>query len=47
MQNFQDTQRSSLLVLLDAVGGEPLAESGLETEEPDPGYFSDDFGGEE
>ena len=43
MQNFQDVQRGSLLGALDTIGGEPLAGSGFETEEPDPGYSSDEF----
>ena len=33
MQNLQDIQRDTSLASLDAIGGEPLAGSGFETEE--------------
>jgi hypothetical protein len=38
MQNSQDIQRKSSVTLLDAIGGEPLAGSGFETEDPDEGF---------
>ena len=38
MQNSQDLKRDLSAVSLDAVGGEPLAGSGFETEEPAPGF---------
>ena len=38
MQNLQDVQRDPSAVSLDAIGGEPLAGSGFETEEPEPGF---------
>ena len=47
MQNLQDIQRDTLSALLDAIGGEPLAGSGFETEEPDPGFSAAELGGEE
>jgi hypothetical protein len=40
MQNLRDIQRDSSSALLDAIGGEPLAGSGFETEEPEPGFSS-------
>jgi hypothetical protein len=46
MQNSQDLKRDLSAVSLDAIGGEPLAESGFETEEPDPA-FPAELGGEE
>ena len=41
MQNLQDFNRDVQL-LLDMIGGEPLAKSGFETEEQDPDYRSDE-----
>jgi hypothetical protein len=38
MQNSQDIQRDSSVGLLDAFGGEPLAGSGFEMEDPDEGF---------
>ena len=38
MQNSQDIQRDSLSALIDALGGEPLAGSAFETEDPDEGF---------
>jgi len=38
MQNSNDFQRDLSAVSLDVIGGEPLAGSGFETEEPDPGF---------
>jgi hypothetical protein len=40
MQNSQDLQRNLSAASLDAIGGEPLAGSGFETEEPEL-LFSD------
>lgn len=40
MQNSQGFQRDSAAAWLDVVGGEPLAGSGFEAEEPDPGFSS-------
>ena len=42
MQNLQDIQRDSSSAPLDVIGGEPLAGSGFEAEEPESGFFSDD-----
>jgi hypothetical protein len=39
MQNLLDIQLNTVSASLDAIGGEPLAGSGFETEEPDPGFF--------
>jgi hypothetical protein len=47
MQNSQDFQRDLSAVPLDAVGGEPLAGSGFETEEPEPGFSAADWDREE
>ena len=47
MQNLQDIQRDTLSASLDAIGGEPLAGSGFETEEPEPGYSATELDGEE
>ena len=41
MQNSNDFDRGVQL-LLDMVGGEPLANSGFESEEPDADYRSDE-----
>ena len=38
MQNLQDIQRDLLLASLDPIGGEPLAGSGFETEQPESGF---------
>jgi hypothetical protein len=47
MQNLQDIQRDTLSsALLDAIGGEPLAGSGFETEEPESGFSNTDEVGE-
>jgi len=40
MQNSQGFQRDSAAAWLDVVGGEPLAGSDFEAEEPDPGFSS-------
>lgn len=41
MQNLNDFDRDVQL-LLDMIGGESLANSGFESEEPDPDYRSDE-----
>jgi len=47
MQNSQDFKRDQLAVSLDAIGGEPLAGSGFEAEEPELGYSAAELDGEE
>jgi hypothetical protein len=47
MQNSQDLQRDLSAVSLDAIGGEPLAASGFETEEPEPGFSAAELDGED
>ena len=47
MQNSRDFQRDLSAGWIDAIGGEPLAGSGFETEEPDPGFSAAELGGEE
>jgi hypothetical protein len=42
MQNLHESQRDSLAASLDAIGGEPLAGSGFETEEPASGFSTTD-----
>ena len=44
---LQDFQRDLSAVSLDAIGGEPLAGSGFETEEPEPGFSAAELDGEE
>ena len=46
MQNLLDIQRDTLSASLDAIGGEPLAGSGFETEEPESGFATTDEVGE-
>jgi len=46
MQNLRDIEHDSLSAPLDAIGGEPLAGSGFEAEEPDPGFSATELGGE-
>ena len=46
MQSSQNFQRD-LSESLDAIGGDPLAGSGFETEEPEPGFSAVEFDGEE
>jgi hypothetical protein len=41
MQNLRNIQRDLWVTSLDAIGGEPLAGSGFETEDPDEGFFVD------
>jgi hypothetical protein len=38
MQKSQDYGRGSSATLLDAVGGDPVAGSGFETEDPEAGF---------
>jgi hypothetical protein len=38
MQTSRDFQRDLSVVSLDAIGGEPLTESGFEPEEPESGF---------
>jgi hypothetical protein len=40
MQNVRDIERSSRTTSLDAIGGEPLAGSSFEEEEPELGFSS-------
>jgi hypothetical protein len=47
MQNSQDFQRDLSAALLDAIGGEPLAGSGFETEEPESGFSATELDREE
>jgi hypothetical protein len=47
MQNSQDFQRDLSAVALDAIGGEPLARSGFENEEPEPGFSASELDGGE
>jgi hypothetical protein len=47
MQNSQDFQRDLSAVAIDAIGGEPLAGSAFETEEPEPGFSAAELDGEE
>ena len=42
MRNLDDIQRDSLSASLDAIGGEPLAGSGFEMEEPETGFSTTD-----
>jgi hypothetical protein len=42
MQDNQDIQRDPWPTSLDAIGGEPLAGSGFETEEPESGFSAAD-----
>jgi len=47
MQNSQDSQRDLSAASLDTIGGEPLAGSGFEAEEPEPGFSAAELDGEE
>jgi hypothetical protein len=47
MQSSQDFQRDLSARSLDATGVEPLAGSGFETEEPEPGFSAAEMEGEE
>ena len=47
MQNLQDIPPNSSLASLDPLGGEALAGSGFETEEPESDFSTGELGGEE
>jgi hypothetical protein len=47
MQHLHDFQRELSAEAIDAVGGEPLAGSGFETEQPEPGFVAAELRGEE
>ena len=47
MQNSDDRQPDAPALLIDAVGGEPLAGSGFEAEEAEPGFAAAELDGEE
>ena len=47
MQISEDSQRDQSGVLIDAVGGEPLAGSGFENEEFEPSFNAAESEGEE
>ena len=47
MQNSQEFQRELSAASIDAVGGEPLAGSGFENEEPELGFAAAESEGEE
>ncbi len=47
MQNSDDFRHDQPAVLIEAIGGEPLAGSGLETEEAEPGFSAAELDGEE
>ena len=47
MQNSYDFQHDLSAVSLDEIGGEPLAGSGFETEEPEPGFSAAELDREE
>ena len=46
MQNPQEFQRDLSSASIDAIGGEPLAGSGFETEEPELGFSAAELEGE-
>jgi hypothetical protein len=47
MQNSADFRHDLPAGLIDSIGGEPLAGSGFEREEPEPGFSTTDLEGEE
>lgn len=47
MQNSDDRRPDAPAVLIDAIGGEPLAGSGFDAEEPEPGFSVSGSDGEE
>ncbi|HZL25960.1 MAG TPA: hypothetical protein VFC39_05465 [Acidobacteriaceae bacterium] len=47
MQNLDDFRYDQPAVLIDGVGGEPLAGSGFESEEPEPSFSASESEGEE
>jgi hypothetical protein len=46
MQSSQDLQRNLSAASLDAIGGEPLAGSGFDTDEPESGFSAAELDGE-
>ncbi len=46
MQNSEDFQGDLSGVSLDEIGGDPLAGSGFENEEPDPSFSAAELDGE-
>ena len=46
MQNSNDFRDELPALLIDAIGGEPLAGSGFEAAEPDPGFAVSESEGE-
>ena len=47
MQNPHDFQHDLSTVSIESIGGEPLAGSGFEAEEPEPGFSAVELNGEE
>jgi hypothetical protein len=47
MQDSPDFQRDGSAELIETVGGEPLAGSGFETEESEPGFSASELEGQE
>ena len=47
MQASEHIQRELSVVSIEPRGGEPLDRSGFETEEPNPGFSSEELGGKE
>ena len=47
MQNSDDFRPDAPAVLINAIGGEPLAGSGFESEEPEQGFSAAELDGEE
>ena len=47
MQNSDDLRHDLAAVAIDKIGGEPLAGSGFESEEPEPGFSAAKLEGEE
>jgi hypothetical protein len=47
MQDSQDLRFHFPAVSLDTIGGEPLAGSGFETEEPESSFSGDELDGED
>jgi hypothetical protein len=46
MQNSGDFRHDLSAELIDAIGGEPVAGSGFEAEEPEPGFSAAELEGE-
>ena len=47
MQNSDDFRPDAPAVLINGIGGEPLAGSGFESEEPEPGFSGAELEGED